>query len=226
MSQASHQECSINSPFIQHVGRYQVETDGVSVLPADGHWYLFVMRQDGKARLAVGGPIAKVMYFPYRAGTDWLGIQFNLGTYLPHLPINSLLDGPLFLPEATSNRFWLNGSAWELPTVDNADVFVNRLVREQVLVRDPVVSGVLENEPQALSLRSVQRRFKQTIGLTSNTVRQIERAHYATRLLQQGVSILDTVAEAGYFDQPHLTRTLKHLFGQTPAQFAPVNASR
>jgi methylphosphotriester-DNA--protein-cysteine methyltransferase len=38
------------------------------------------------------------------------------------------------------------------------------------------------------------------------------------KLLQQGVSILDTVDQAGYFDQPHLTRALKHLMGQTPAQ--------
>jgi AraC-like DNA-binding protein len=41
---------------------------------------------------------------------------------------------------------------------------------------------------------------------------------YATHLLQQGVSILDTVEQAGYFDQPHLTRSLKYLIGQTPAQ--------
>src|SRR5438270_126041 len=37
-------------------------------------------------------------------------------------------------------------------------------------------------------------------------------------LLKQGVSILDTVEQAGYFDQPHLTRSLKYLIGQTPAQ--------
>src|SRR5579859_5293941 len=51
-----------------------------------------------------------------------------------------------------------------------------------------------------------------------NAARQIERARYATCLLQQGVSILDTVEQAGYFDQPHLTRSLKHYIGQTPAQ--------
>jgi methylphosphotriester-DNA--protein-cysteine methyltransferase len=39
-------------------------------------------------------------------------------------------------------------------------------------------------------------------------------------LLQRGVSIHDTVHEAGYFDQPHLTRSLKRLLGQTPAEIA------
>jgi AraC-like DNA-binding protein len=36
--------------------------------------------------------------------------------------------------------------------------------------------------------------------------------------LHSGLSILDTVAELGYFDQPHLTRSLKQWVGYTPAQ--------
>jgi methylphosphotriester-DNA--protein-cysteine methyltransferase len=58
----------------------------------------------------------------------------------------------------------------------------------------------------------------QAAGVTQSVARQIERARYATILLQQGVSILDTTLEAGYFDQPHLTRSLKYFIGQTPAQ--------
>jgi AraC-like DNA-binding protein len=34
------------------------------------------------------------------------------------------------------------------------------------------------------------------------------------------VGILDAVHEAGYFDQAHLTRSLKRLIGQTPGQIA------
>jgi methylphosphotriester-DNA--protein-cysteine methyltransferase len=64
----------------------------------------------------------------------------------------------------------------------------------------------------------VQRRFLQATGLTQGTVFQIERARYATTLLKQGVSILDSVELAGYADQPHLTRSLKRYIGQTPAQ--------
>ncbi|MCB0139261.1 MAG: AraC family transcriptional regulator, partial [Caldilineaceae bacterium] len=33
-----------------------------------------------------------------------------------------------------------------------------------------------------------------------------------------GVSILDAVDEAGYYDQPHLTRALRQWVGYTPAQ--------
>jgi Helix-turn-helix domain len=77
----------------------------------------------------------------------------------------------------------------------------------------------LQHRPlKDLSLRIAQRHFLRTTGLTQSAVRQIERARYATILLQQGVSILDVVYEAGYFDQPHLTRSLKYFIGQTPTQ--------
>jgi methylphosphotriester-DNA--protein-cysteine methyltransferase len=67
-------------------------------------------------------------------------------------------------------------------------------------------------------LRSAQRHFLRATGITHNAIRRIERARHATNLLRQGVAIADAVYEAGYFDQAHLTRSLKHLIGQTPAQ--------
>jgi methylphosphotriester-DNA--protein-cysteine methyltransferase len=54
-------------------------------------------------------------------------------------------------------------------------------------------------------------------------IRQIERARYATVLLREGMSILDVVYEAGYFDQPQLTRSLKYFIGQTPTQIMQKN---
>jgi methylphosphotriester-DNA--protein-cysteine methyltransferase len=56
--------------------------------------------------------------------------------------------------------------------------------------------------------------------MTHATMRQIERARFATNLLRGGVPIVDTVHEAGFFDQAHLTRSLRHLMGLTPAKIA------
>jgi len=55
-------------------------------------------------------------------------------------------------------------------------------------------------------------------GVTHSMIRQIERARYAALLLKSGVSIPDATQEAGYFDQPHLTRSMKHFIGQRPAE--------
>ena len=79
---------------------------------------------------------------------------------------------------------------------------------------------MLHRESESLSLRSSQRHFARATGITHATFRTIERARYATDLLREGVATLDVVHTAGYFDQSHLTRALKHLIGQTPAEIA------
>ena len=141
---------------------------------------------------------------------------------MPHLPLKTLLDRQdATLPEASSNSFWLHGSAWELPTFENADVFVERLIRQGILVRDPVVEAAMQGHTPDMSIRSVQYRFVQATGLTHKTIQQIERARFAVSLLEQGTPISDTSFELGYFDQAHLTNSLKRFVGRTPAQIAP-----
>jgi AraC-like DNA-binding protein len=142
---------------------------------------------------------------------------------MPHLPASNLVDGDVNLPNASSRSFWLNSSAWQFPDYENADTFVDRLVRDGLLVRDPVVETALQGQLKDVSIRTARRHFLRTTGLTQSTVRQIERARYATVLLQQGVSIPDVVHEAGYYDQPHLTRSLKYFIGQTPTQIMQKN---
>ena len=95
---------------------------------------------------------------------------------------------------------------------------MDRLRRRDLLVHDPIVESALRGEPQELSPRSIQRHFLQATGLTQSSIRQIERARFATMLLQQGVSIADTIDETGYADQAHLTRSLKYFIGKTPSQ--------
>jgi len=92
-----------------------------------------------------------------------------------------------------------------------------------MLLSDPIVDAVLQDHATDMSLRSVRRRFVLATGLTQSAIRQIERARQAAALLQQGVSILDTVYQAGYADQPHMTRSLKRFIGQTPAQIVRIS---
>jgi AraC-like DNA-binding protein len=112
----------------------------------------------------------------------------------------------------------LFGSAWQFPDFENVETFVDRLVREAILVRDPLVSSALQGDLPATPSRTLRHHFLRATGLSQNHIIQIERAQRAAALLQRGVSILDTVYEAGYYDQAHLTRSLKRWVGHTPAQ--------
>ncbi|MEZ4671113.1 MAG: AraC family transcriptional regulator [Anaerolineae bacterium] len=214
-----------DSPYIDMVWRGHVEQDYFPVCPADVRWNLLFMKHNGKVRVTAEG--ATTHYVPkYQfAGVEFLVIKFSLGTYMPHLPAVDIRDKDTLLPDSASQRFWLHSSSWQLPDFDNVETFVECLVRQGIIVQDPLVKIALQDKPVTVSSRTVRRRFIHTTGLTHGSIRQIERAHQAATLLQQGVPILDTVYEAGYADQPHLTRSLRRFYGQTPAQLRPAQAS-
>jgi len=212
-----------DSAFVETIWRTRSEGGGPFTSLAESHWGMVVTRQHGNMTVTVRGPETKAMPAPVPEDAEFFGIIFRLGTFMPDLPARNLVDRELNLPEAASKSFWLKGAVWQFPDFENADTFVDRLVREGLLMRDCVVDDVLQNRPPEMSIRQVRRRFLRATGLTHGAIFQIERARRAMALLQQGASILDTVFEAGYFDQSHLTRSLKHLMGQTPAQILRMN---
>lgn len=208
-----------DSPFVERIWCAQSERTGPFLSIAISHWELVVSKYHGNTTMTVRGPETRVTPLEVTfTGGEYFGIIFKHGTILPYLPAGALVDGSVDLPDASSKSFWLNGFAWQFPTYENADTFVDRLVREELLICDPVIESVVRGEPQELSPRSVQRHFMHATGLTQGTLRQIKRARQATILLQEGVSILDTVDMVGYTDQAHLTRALKHFIGKTPTQ--------
>ena len=210
---------SSDSPFVQRVWRSQSHSAGVFLSVAACHCEMAVTRHKGRIFLTVRGPETKATRAVCPAEGEWLGIRFTLGTFMTGFPPGDLKDRhDVTLPGAASRSFWLNGSAWQYPDFENAETFVARLVRKGIVVRDAGVEAALGSHPGRLPIRSTQRHFLRATGITHRTVRQIERARYATTLLKQGGSILDTVYEAGYFDQAHLTRALKTLIGQTPVE--------
>jgi hypothetical protein len=185
---------------------------------------MVITKQKGKITLSLRGPETKASPAPIPEDAEFLGIVFKHGTFMPPLPARKLVDEEIHLPETVKNSFQLFGDTWEFPNPGNVDVLIDRLVRNDLLAHDQVVSDVLRGKTQDLSLRSVQRRFVQVTGLTYKTIQQIERAKLALSLLQNGVPILETTHRTGYFDQAHLTNSLRRFYGQMPAQiFKPVS---
>lgn len=212
-----------DSPYIESIWQVQAESDGVDMVAADMSWDMIISQQDGQTQLCVWGPMTQATAIPHKAGSAALGIRFKLGTYLASLPAYNQINTGTVLPEAHSQSVWLGSSAWELPTYENVETFVSRLAHEGLLGQDALVAAALQGDEHERSLRSLQRRFLRITGLTQRYVRSIERAQQAANLLMNGTSILDAVYEAGYADQQHMTKSLKHLFGQTPSQIALIS---
>lgn len=214
-------ERSVNSSCVETIWRTYSDRAGTFTSVAVSNWEMVITTVGGKTTITARGPETKASEADFPEGAEFFGITFKLGAFMPHLPIKTLIDRQdTALPEASSHSFWLHGSTWELPTFENADVFVDRLIHQEVLARDPVVEAAIRGHTPDLSMRSLQHRFLRATGLPHKTIRQIERAHSAVSRLEKGTSILDTALELGYFDQAHMTGSLKRFIGKTPGQIA------
>jgi len=212
-----------DSPFVEAIWRTQSVGGGSFISTAASHWEIVVTKQKGRITLSIRGPETKASPAPIPEDAEFLGIIFKHGAFMPHFPKNNLVDEEIHLPETARNSFQLLGATWQFPNFENADTFVNKLVLENLLMQDQIVEDVLRGQAKDLSLRSLQRRFLHVTGLTYKAIQQIERARHALMLLQNGVPIPETAYQAGYFDQAHLTNSLRRFVGQTPAQINRSN---
>ena len=215
-----HEKRSSESPYIETVTQGWTIAEGTSIRPAETRWHMVFARFAGTTRVVAVGSLTSAGTVGWGPGAEVLWVQFRLGTFMPHLPARELVDAETVLPEAAGRSFWLNSSTWQIPGFEDVEIFVDRLVHDEVLVRDPAVSEALRGHPQEMSPRTLRHHFLRATGLAQNQIHQIERAQRAAALLEEGTPILDVVHEAGYYDQPHLTRSLRQWVGRTPGGLA------
>jgi len=208
-------------PFIERVWRCHSDRADIFLSVAATSFEIAITRLRGRTFLTLRGPETTASAVDCPGEGEWLGIRFKPGTFMSHFLPGILRDhNDVNLEPATSRSFWLNGSTLDYPSFENAETFVGRLTKSGLLSRDRIVEEILLRQPSKFSQRSVQRRFLRSTGVTYAAFRQIERARFATNLLREGASILDVVSYLGYFDQAHLTRSLKRFIGQTPGQIS------
>jgi hypothetical protein len=179
-------------------------------------------RTAGITTVHLRGPETQATTMSSPPDVEYFGAELRVGVYLRPFPpaqLANLQDAQL--PTLPDGRILLDNQAWEMPTPQNIDVFVERLERAGLLAFDPLVAEVrhgcaVRNVPE----RTAQSRFVRAVGLSARKLQVIERARDAARLLRAGASIADVVRDGGYYDQPHLTRALRQLIGHTPAVLA------
>lgn len=70
------------------------------------------------------------------------------------------------------------------------------------------------------SVRHLENRFREQIGLGPKAAARVLRLQRARRLLAQGQSAAETAALCGFYDQAHLSGEFKAMTGCTPREFA------
>lgn len=212
------EERLVESRYIEWVAHGYTVADGLEMRPAEYNWHLIFTRHEGALRTLVVGALEEARPLSYVAGAETLWIRFKVGTFMPYLPAPALINREITLPEGSGNNFWLKDKVWEIPSFENADTFVEHLVRAGAVTCDPLIEAALRDELADASARTIRYRFQHSTGLRQNYIRQIKRAQRAVELLHHGNSIVDTAHQLGYADQAHLTRSLKRLLGYTPRE--------
>jgi hypothetical protein len=192
--------------------------DGAMLDAATPYWGIAFSRlADGRALGTIIGPSVEPRHLDWAAGDAYWGVELEA-----HVVWRGLDKGPLLgrLVDLDASDGWCTvaGVRTRVPEPDELEEFVARLAQQGVLVGDPDVAAALAGEDPHWSGRTMQRRFRAVTGLGRKQVQQVERARHAFALLQQGMRPADVAVAAGYADQPHLTRSLALLAGQTPAQ--------
>lgn len=181
-------------------------------------WGLVFWEHEGRRYAAITGPESQASTAPVPPDCEFIGIQLAVGTSLRAQPMPSLVDSGIELADVTARGFYFDGGRWEIPSMDDAEALVARLVRDEVLVRDPVVTATLDGRDPFASDRTVERRFRAATGLTRGAVDQIRRVRAAAELLAAGTDVATVVAQFDYYDEPHLARALRRYVGRTAGQ--------
>src|SRR5688572_23174097 len=206
------------SPFVQTIWHAVAQSAGNHITPADGSWDIIIIKTKSTTKVILNGPLSKATVIHYIKDSEYLGIRFSVGTYLPKIPTRSMLDVIKSLPKKSKDEFVLNGLVWQVPEYDTVEKLIEGFAKKKLIARDEIIEKVLEGEVVDLSLRSIQRRFLKVTGMTQTYLQFIKKARVAAAMLKEGKPILDVVFELGYSDQAHMTRIIKQLTGFTPSK--------
>jgi hypothetical protein len=214
-----------DSPLVHSISRSIYVKDSQDVTRPDGSWDLVFIKHHDQTKVLLTGLITHPVALANEEGDEILSVSFKPGVFIPHIPGQQMVNAGVLLPKARNESFWLGSDVLEIPRFENVDSFIARMAKESLLACDEIVTSVLEGEANQFSERSIQRHFIQRTGMTFKRLQQIQRAQTAVALLQQGKPATEVAYEVGYADQPHMTKSLKQIMGQTPRQIVKASQS-
>lgn len=205
-----------DSPYVYAKWRFKANVAGTHHGIAMEYWTFFFRIENGHTTVVLGRPHVEALPIAYQVGEYW-GVLLKAHIFMPqvlkrHLP----LEGQT-LPVIDNTYFIFAGQKVAIPGFEEAEGFVEGLAERGLITAHPLVARALEGKA-AWADRTAQRHMLRVVGLTRRDLERIRRARHAYALLHEGKTIIDAANIAGYTDQAHLTKSLKFLAGQTPAQ--------
>jgi hypothetical protein len=209
-----------DSRFVESIRLIRFAAAGETLMTPDGCWDIAILRRGDGVRVLRTGLTTRSVPVPHEIGDEILVVSFKPSTFMPVMPGDVMRDRGVMLETFGSNRFRIGSDVLDIPTFENADVFVEWLVRKAIVESNDLVASVIDGRPKAMSERTLQRHFLHTTGLTWKRFTLIRRAEQAVSLLRAGRPSTDVAFDLGYADQAHMINSLKEIMRQTPGQIA------
>lgn len=214
----------VDSPYLESITEIRFTAAGETLMQPDGCWDFAILKRGDDVQVLRTGLTTKAVVYEHSPGDETLVISFKASAFMPLMPGEVMRDEGVLLEKFGRGNFWIGTDVREIPNFENADVFVEHLVRQEIIQSNDMVASVLEGHPKAMSERTMQRHFLRTTGLTYKSFTLIERAQKAVSLLRMGRPAADVAFALGYADQAHMINSLKAIMGQTPGQIAKAAA--
>jgi AraC-like DNA-binding protein len=187
--------------------------------------------------IKVMGPVSKKYRYSMAAKGKIIGVKFNLGVLTKQLPqdINLAVNNEFRLSEIfdfnLSKQLVNNHDDQAIiqqlghkltpyvtqatPSLLQTQALVN-LIKQDTQITKVAILAEITNTP----IRSIQRLFKEYIGLAPKWLIRKYRLHQVLELLEnQHVSLADLATQLDYSDQSHLIRDFKDFLNITPSQY-------
>jgi hypothetical protein len=214
----TYEDKRLDSLYVDKIWHTYTTSDGVFTASLDGNWDIIIFKNADSVHVTVNGIGKHAVDVPYVAGIDSVGIALKPGVFLQDFKGKDIVDNQHTLSKGNISYVEIGGHLFKIPDFESAEIFVNELIEKGILLINSVVSSFDAGDTRGFSDRSLRRHTMSTTGLSPYFFHQIQRAQRATQLLQQGISIVQTAAEAGFTDQAHMTKAVKALMGMTPTE--------
>ena len=182
------------------------------------------------AELIVAGPATRAVRPTLPPGETKVGLRFRVGAAggALGLPAAELLDRSPALGQVRAD-----GDAWAARVAEAPDVGARLSLLAEMAAGwladapapDPLVRAAVQDlaRPRArvaelcgglaISERQLRRRFERAVGYAPRTLAGVLRLQRFLSLASPGGDLARLAADAGYADQPHLTRDCARLAG-------------
>ena len=214
----------LDSPYVHSVSLMRFTAAGETLMQPDGLWDIAILKHGDDVHVLRTGLTTRSVVHQHDVDDEILVISFKPNTFMPLMPGEVMRDEGVLMEKFGRHNFWIGTDVREIPTLENADTFVERLVRDEIIVSNDIVASIVEGQPKAMSERTMQRHFLRTTGLTYKHFTLVQRAQKAMALLRMGRPAVDVALALGFADQAHMINSLKSIMGQTPGEIARAAA--